>query len=274
MINFNGSLFSDSDRMLSSQNRAFRYGDGLFESMRVVNGKIPFYNHHFDRLTRGMKALRIKTPTYFNPHYLKNEISKVVENQKFCRLRLAVWREEGGLYTPTSNDPDFLIETAPLVDKNFSLNDLGMTIGIFKDFTLRETPISAYKTSNALPYILAAMFAKENSFDEVLMLNQDGNVAEGFGSNLFLVKNKTLITPSVSSGCVGGVMRQIVIEMAQKAKIEVKEMNTPLSIVRDADEIFYTNAVQGIKWVENFEVNTYTNDTAQFLMERLLESIK
>lgn len=149
-----------------------------------------------------------------------------------------------------------------------------MTIGLFNDFRLRETPLSAYKTSNALPYILAALFAKENSFEEVLMLNQEGNVAEGFGSNVFFVKNKTLVTPSVSSGCVSGVMRQIVIELAQIAKIDIKEMDTPLSILRDADEVFYTNAIQGIKWVENFEHYTYSNDIAQILIDKLLESIK
>lgn len=269
MINFNGSLFEEDEKIFNGLNRSFRYGDGLFESIRVIEGKMPFFGYHFDRILRGMKALKMNTPGYFNVHYLRNEISKAIEKQSFCRVRLSVWREEGGFYTPTTNDIDFLIETSPLPDRHYQLNDLGLTIDVFKDHKLQLTSFSNYKTCNGLPYVLAGIFAKENSLEDVLMLNTEGYVAEGISSNIFVFKNNQLITPSLSIGCVGGVMRLVVIELAREEGIEVKESNLTVDNIREADEVFYTNAMQGIRWVENFENVRFTNDLALRLHEKL-----
>jgi aminodeoxychorismate lyase len=274
MINFNGSLFDDNERILTAQNRAFRYGDGLFESIRVFKGKMPFYNYHFERLLRGMKALKMNIPSYLNPHYIKNEISKTIEKQPNSRVRLAIYREEGGFYMPASNNIDFLIESSPLPESKYLLNDLGLTIGVFKDYELRQTPTSAFKTSNSLPYILAGIYAKENSFEDVLLLNTEGSVSEGIASNIFIVKENKLITPSLSSGCVGGVMRQIIIGIAQEQEITCMEAQIKIEDVHEADEVFYTNAMQGIRWVENFEHKTYGNDFTQNLYNFLLLRLK
>lgn len=274
MINFNGSLFDDNERILTAQNRAFRYGDGLFESIRVFNGKMPFYNHHFERILRGMKALKMNIPSYFNPHYIKNEISKTLENQPNSRVRLAVFREDGGFYTPATNNINFLIESSPLPESKYLLNDLGLTIGVFTEYKLRQTPTSAFKTSNSLPYVLAGIFAKENSFEEILLLNTEGPVAEGISSNIFIVKENKLITPSLSTGCVGGIMRQIIFEIAQEQEISCMESNISVQDVAEADEVFYTNAMQGIRWVENFGDKTYSNDLTQNLYNFLLLRLK
>jgi aminodeoxychorismate lyase len=274
MINHNGSLFEDKERLLTGQNRSFRYGDGLFESIRVFNGKMPFYNHHFERILRGMKALKMNIPSYFNPHYIKNEISKTLENQPNCRVRLTIYRKDGGFYAPSNNDVDFLLETTPLLESKYLLNDLGLTIGVFKDYTLRQTPYSAFKTNNGLPYVLAGIFAKENSFEDVLLLNTEGGIAEGISSNIFIVKENKLITPSLSSGCVGGIMRQIIIEIAQEQEISCIESNITVQDVAEADEVFYTNAMQGIRWVENFGDKTYSNDFTQNLYNFLLLRLK
>ena len=270
MINFNGSVYEDDDKVFNGQNRAFRYGDGLFESIRVINGKMPFFNYHFERLLRGMKALKMTIPTYLNIHYLRNEISKVIENMPSCRVRLAIWREEGGHYTPTTNNIDFFIETSTLPDRNFSFNDLGLTIGVFKDYKLRPTLYSAFKTSNGLPYVLAGIYAKENSWEDVLMLNTEGYVAEGIASKIFLLKENKLITPSLSSGCVGGVMRLIVMDIAKEHNIALEETNVSLEMVRDAEEVFYTNAIQGIRWVDTFEDKNYPFDFSSKMYDKLI----
>ncbi len=275
MINYNGSLFEDNDKVFNGHNRAFRFGDGLFESMRVVNGKIPFFNHHYERLLRGMKALKFNVLPYFNIHYLRNEVSKVLENApNISRVRLAVWREEGGNYTPTTNNFDFLIETSILPDKNYIFNDLGLTIGVYKDFKLRYTPISSFKTSNSLPYVMAGLFAKENNFEDVLMLNTEGYVAEGIASNIFILKDNQLLTPALSSGCVGGVMRTIIMEIAQEYSISISETNLSVEMVKAADEVFYTNAVQGIRWVDTFEEKNYPYDFSFKMYEKLLQKVK
>jgi branched-chain amino acid aminotransferase len=273
MINYNGSVFPDDEPVLNAANRSFRYGDGLFETMRTVNGKVPLFNYHFDRLLRGMKALKIQTPTYFNVHYLKNEVQKTLDKMPSARVRLAVWRESGGAYTPTNFNPDFLIESSPLPDKTFSINDLGLTIGIYANFRLQQTPVSAFKTANALPYILAGIFARENSFDDVLLLNTEGAVAEAIASNIFIVKDKKVTTPPLSVGCVGGVMRLYVMGLMQQKGVELAEKNITINDIETADEIFLTNALQGIRWVEKFKDNEFKNEFAIDLHNYLIKSL-
>ena len=273
MINYNGSLFPDDEPVLNAANRSFRYGDGLFETMRAVNGKVPLFNYHFDRLLRGMKALKITTPIYFNVHYLKNEVQKTVETLPAARVRLAVWRESGGAYTPTNFNPDFLIESSSLPDKMFSINDLGLTIGVYPNFRLHQTPVSAFKTANALPYILAGIFAKENSFDDVFLLNTEGAIAEAIASNIFILKDKKVTTPPLSVGCVGGVMRLYVMELMKQKGIELAEKNITIDDVTSADEIFLTNALQGIRWVEKFKDVEFKNEFATELHSHLIKSL-
>ena len=273
MLNYNGSIFPDNEPVLNASNRSFRYGDGLFETMRAVNGKVPLFGLHFDRLLRGMKALKINTPSYFNVHYLRNEVVKTLDKMPSARIRLAVWRESGGAYTPTNFNPDFLIDTSALPDKMFTINDLGLTIGIYPNFRLHQTPISAFKTANALPYILAGIYARENSFDDVLLLDTEGGIAEATASNLFILKDKKLFTPPLSVGCVGGVMRLFIMELAKNKGIELEEKKLSINDVELADEVFLTNALQGIKWVERFKESEFKNDFINELNELFLEKI-
>jgi branched-chain amino acid aminotransferase len=273
MLNYNGSLFPDNEPLLNATNRSFRYGDGLFETMRAVNGKVPLFNYHFDRLIRGMKALKINTPSYFTVHYLRNEVLKTLDKTPSARIRLAVWRESGGAYTPNNFNPDFLIEATNLPDKTFTMNELGLTIGIYPHFRLHQTPISAFKTANALPYILAGIFARENSFDDVLLLNTEGVLCEAISSNLFILKDKKLLTPPLSTGCVGGVMRLFIMELAKKKGIELEEKNLSINDVELADELFLTNALQGIRWVEKFNNTEFNNDFIVELNELFLKQL-
>jgi branched-subunit amino acid aminotransferase/4-amino-4-deoxychorismate lyase len=270
MINYNGSLFEKDEKVFNGQNRAFRYGDGLFESIRVIKGKMPFYNYHFERILRGMKILKMNIPTYFNTHYMRHEISKVIEKEPNCRLRIAIWREGAGTYQPNTNSVDFLIEATPLPESKYILNDLGLTIGIYKEYKLRQTLYSSVKTSNALPYIMAGIYAKENMLDDVIMLNTEGPIAEGISSNIFIIKEGTLLTPPLSSGCVGGVMRQVIFTIAQEMDMPCREENISLDMLRSAEEVFYTNAVQGIRWVGYFENIEYPFEKTQRIYERLV----
>ena len=272
MLNYNGSLFPDNDPVLNASNRAFRYGDGLFETMRVVNGKIPLFNYHFERLLRGMKALKINAPSYINVHYFKNEVLKTLNKMPSARVRLNVWRESGGAYTPTNFDPDFLVEVTALPDKTFTINDLGLTMGIYPNFRLHPSPVSAFKTANALPYILAGIFARENSFDDVFLLNTEGSLAETISSNFFIFKEKKCFTPPLSVGCVGGVMRLYAIELIKKRGVEVEEKVLTINDLETANEVFLTNAVQGIRWVERFNTSEFKNDFALQLHEDLVIS--
>jgi branched-subunit amino acid aminotransferase/4-amino-4-deoxychorismate lyase len=290
-INLNGTLFDDHENVIKLENRSFRYGDGLFETLRSINGKLPFFTAHFERLLRGMKALQFHIPPYFNPHYMRNEVVKTLESMPdykriSYRIRLAIFREAGGNYTPTSYNFDFAVEASALPDAHFTLNELGLNLGIYTEFRLCETPISRFKTSNGLPYVLAGIYAKKNSFDDVVFLDSNlsedaddttglkGFVSECVASNIFVLKENRILTPSLSTGCIEGTMRKTVIEMLSDFNITVEE--TPklrLNDLRAAEEIFLTSAIQGIRWVENFENSSYENTLSTRLVETGLKPL-
>lgn len=259
MINLNGRIFSAEAPLLSTSNRAFRYGDGLFESIRVFEGALPFFGKHWQRLRTGMGVLKFEIPAHFSSEFFQNEIAKLTENQGNWRIRLTVFRSGGGLYTPASNAPEFLIEATPMPGHQFELNPTGLTIGIFDEIRLPTFPSShlpflqSFKTCNALPFVLAGIFKKEKSLDDCLLLNAAGRIACGSSSNVFLVKNSELLTPPLPEGCVAGTMRSMVLDVAKSLKIRALEVAIGPEDLPKADEIWLTNAMQGIRWAGQVE---------------------
>ena len=261
MINFNGQLFSEETPLFLSSNRTFRYGDGLFESIRVFGGKMPFFDRHWQRLQSGLEVLKFEVPVHFSAAFFQNEIAKLTENQSNWRIRLTVFRSGGGLYTPERNTPEFLIEATPLSSGRFELNTEGLIVGIFDEIRLQSfnPPIlqsfnpSNFKTCNALPFVLAGIFKKEKDWDDCLLLNTDRRIACGGSSNVFLVKNGGLHTPPLTEGCVAGTMRSVIFDVAKKLKIKLLETPLVVSDLPQADEFFLTNAIQGIRWVRDVE---------------------
>ncbi len=253
-INFNGKIFPSDQPILSSNNRAFLYGDALFETLRMSEGNIRFLDFHIERLLKGLVYFKYKIPKKYTSNFFKKEIKKIAEGN--ARIRLTVFRSDGGLYTPKNNRPQFLITTSPLASPNFQLNKKGLSIGIFKDIKLPCTPISNLKTCNSLPYIQAGLYKKDNRLDDCLLLNEKGRVAEASSSNIFLLKKNKLITPSLSEGCIAGTMRKAIIQIAQqKGEILFQEKTLTLNALNQADEIWLTNAIQGIRWISQINSN-------------------
>ncbi len=246
MINYKGQLYPNDEALITAENRNFKYGDGLFESMVAIEGKIPLWPLHLDRISKGMQLLGLQTPVHID--WLE-EINKCLRFDSNDRIRWAVFRTDGGHYTPSRNDSAFLIQTYPLKNKP-GLRLSGLKAGIFQDLPLPcGHAIWNLKTCNAIPYIMAARFAKQNNWNECLILNQNGNVAEACSSNVFIVKKRDISTPTLTEGCVAGVMRRYLIEMLNQKGIAVIEKAVSIPEVMDADEIWLTNAVKGIQWV-------------------------
>lgn len=244
-----------SDLKIGIHNRAFRYGDGIFESIRMCAGKMPLWAFHYERLREGMKALRIDIPTHYSVDFFRNEIEKLTGLENNLRIRLSVNRCAGGLYTPLSNIPEFLIEVTPANESHFPKHPNGLVLGWYDEAPiLSKTRLAGIKSANALPYILAAQHRKTYNLDDCLICNEKGNIAEAVSSNIFVIKDGKLITPHLRSGCVAGVMRRAIIKMAKNLNIKIKEQIAmhPKHIF-NADGIFLTNAVQGIRWVKKVE---------------------
>ena len=246
-INFNGKIFPSDQAIFNSQNRAFLYGDALFETIRMSEGKIPFLKNHVNRLLHGLYFFKYKVPKKYTPSFFKKEIKKIAEGN--ARIRITVFRSTGGLYTPKNNRPQFLIEASPLASPHFSLNKKGLNIGIFDAVKLPCSPISNFKTCNSSPYILAGLNKQERNLDDVILLNEKGRIAEASSSNIFFIKKNKIITPSLSEGCVAGTMRKTILKIASEKNYSIQESTIKLPHLKNIEEIWLTNAISGIKWV-------------------------
>ncbi len=270
-INFNGELVPINTPLLDINNRAFRYGDGLFESMRLMNGQLKFAEFHADRLQKGMRALHIENITLFDAWFLKDKAEElaVMNKAKNGRIRLTVYRDSDGLYTPTGNKAGWCMELQADDYSQYILNTRGLITEVFTELTKPLNYLSNLKTCNSLVYVMAGLHKNQVKADEVFILNQNGFLCEAMSSNVFVLYQGHLYTPALSEGCVAGVMRQVVIRLALQHNIPVTEAQINPEILNQAEEVFLTNATRGIQWVIGSGIKRYFNRTSKLLMEEL-----
>lgn len=276
-INLNGKIIDENKPLFTCRNRAFRYGDGVFESFRAFGQEIPFFKAHFSRLLSGMKSLQMDIPATFTEVFILNEIQHLLRVNKFFRsaaIRFSVFRNDGGKFLPETNTVSYLIETTPLNESAYVLNDKGLSIGVFSDFPKVATPFSWFKSANAQIYIAAALSAHSAGWDDALLINEKNEIMEATSSNVFFVRENYLFTPSLDFGIVKGVMRQKVIEVALKNNFVVyDEVAIGEQEIGSFDEVFLTNSVKGIQWVSAYKTHRYFKKTAKLLMEKINNEI-
>lgn len=271
-ISLNGQIHNHDDLLFSMHNRAFRYGDGLFESMRMSDGRIRFLDMHAERLQAGMKALRFTNAESLNAGLIEAEVASLARKNKIfkeARIRLTVFRNDGGLYSPVKNTYSSLIEIYPL-EHGYQWSRKGLIIDVYDEVRKDYGLLSGFKTNNSLAYVLAGVYKTEKRVDECVVLNSAGNMVEATTSNLFLVKNKEIFTPALSEGCVDGTMRKVVIQMARDLSIPLHQARLKPEHLQAADEIFLSNAVHGIQWVVGLGEKRFYSKITRQLFDRLL----
>lgn len=273
--NYNGKLFQQGDNFISPDNRGFRYGDGLFETMVVMDGKIRLTTLHFERLFAGLQILKFEVPKLFTQSFLAEEVLGLCEKNKLAnaRVRLAVLRGQGGLYDAINMQPNYVIQVWPLQEHVFSLNENGLVIDVYPDAKKQLDIFANIKSANYLPYVMAALYAKENKLNDCLILNSNGNIADASIANVFIFKSGNLCTPPLSEGCVAGVMRRFLIENAAVFGYLIKEKSITAEDLEAAEEVFLTNTTYGIRWVKQFRQKKYGNAAAQFIYKRLMDAV-
>ncbi len=275
-IYHDGEFLDSSMPTIHSSNRGFRYGDGFFESIRIINGAPVFLENHFNRILEGLKVYKIDPPERFTIDVIKSELLLLIEKNKISkggRARVTLTRKGEGFYAPDKNDLDYIIEVTEKSDNKFALNTTGKVVDLFPDIKKQINKFSIFKTLNCQLYIHASLFAKESSIDEALIQNEKFGIIESTVANIFLVSNGVLYTPGLVEGCVGGTMRMNIINLAIANGIKVYECNlTPQNLLA-ADEIFLTNAISGIQWVGSYRTKRYFNNTAKKILEMLNESV-
>lgn len=273
-ICYNGKFIAASEPVLTADNRSFRYGDGCFETMRAVRGEVQLSELHFERLMASLHLLHFDAPHTFTRTYFTRLIAELCSrnnHNRLARVRLTIFRSDGGLYAPENNHPNFIIQSWELDRQVLELNEKGLVVDIFPEARKSCDKFATIKSNNCLPYIMAAIYAKQHRLNETIILNAKDRVADTTIANLFIVNDKKLITPPLSEGCVCGVMRKHIIDM----DLPYKVIERPLTIadLENADEIFLTNAITGVRWVGQFRDNNYGNAAAVILHELLHEGV-
>jgi len=270
-IIWNGRAFPADQPLLTGENRAAAYGDGLFETLRVVQGRIPLWPAHWQRLNLGMQFLQLEEPPHWTSERIQREILDSCAHPN-ARVRLSVLRRPGGHYWPESNLCDLMIQIQAMTDPRFHHHPTGLDIGLYEGERIPlQSRLANLKTCNALPYVLAGLFGRENDWDEVLVLNTAGRIAEASYHNVFALIEGELITPPLSESPTAGVMRKTILRLASAWDRPVRESPLKVEAIRSADEIWLTNAVRGIQWVRQFEGQTYTGELARQMTDRLNE---
>ena len=272
MVNFNGEIVGENVN-LSINNRAFLYGDGVFETMKIVNYKILFFEDHYFRLMASMRILRMEIPMNLTMEYLENEIlnlARINNFQSAARVRFTVFRNDGGYYLPNSNEISFLINIKPLENQLYKIENSNYEVELFKDFYITKHLLSTLKTTNKILNITASIFAKENDYDNCLILNDSKNIVEAINGNIFMVIGNKLITPPISEGCLNGIMRKQILNLAKKIDfLEVEEAIISPFDLQKADELFITNVISGIQPISKYRKKYFTNRLANELLIKL-----
>jgi branched-chain amino acid aminotransferase len=264
-LNLNGSFIEEKTPVIRADNRAFRYGDGLFETMKVVVGSIRLKELHFERLFKGMETLQIMLQGFVNAEMFEEQIMKTILKNRIsgpARVRLTVYRGDGGLYDFNNTSAGYVIQVWSLSSSSMTMNENGLKVGLYEGGRKAMDALANIKSNNYLLYALGAIHAKKYQHNDSIILNTSERVCDATIANVFYVKDGTVFTPPLSEGCVAGVMRNYLLTELPSAGYNVVEKETLVDDLMNADEMFLTNAVSGLRWVGEFKGKTYSNNLA------------
>lgn len=277
MVNYNGAIVENSEVLIEG-NRGFLYGDAIFETLKVLDGKILFLEDHYFRLMASTRIVRMDLPMNFTMEYFEEQVKTLLQSKEAAaayRVRFTVFRQSGGFYLPKTNETAFLVTAEPLGNPMYVIVNNTYEVELFKDFYVTKQLLSTLKSTNKMVQITGSIFADENGYDNCLLLNDEKNVVEALQSNLFMLLNGKLITPPVTDGCLNGIMRKQILALARKMEgIEVLEESVSPFELQKADEIFLTNVIKGIQPVTKYRKKEYKTDLATELLKKLNAQIR
>jgi branched-subunit amino acid aminotransferase/4-amino-4-deoxychorismate lyase len=269
----NGKLVREKDISISPNNRSFRYGDGCFETMKWIEGNLILENLHFRRFFSSLQILKFEVPAAVTATDLLAQIRlMVVENHHnhFARVRLTAYRGDGNLYENDGNRLNYLIQSFPGNPTSNVFNEKGFTLDFYYDAKKAIDLFSAVKSNNYLGYSMAAGWAKEKGLDDCIICNAYNRIADATIANVFIVQDGVIKTVPDIEGCVGGLMKEYLINCFVKEGISYKEEPLTPHDILNASEVFLTNANYGIRWVEKIQNSRYTNKVSSSLHQSFI----
>lgn len=269
----NDKIYKEGTSVITPDNRSLRYGDGLFETIKTINGEIQLRDYHFERLFLGIKLLQFEIPKHFTAEYLQIKISELCkknQHNSFSRVRLMIFRGNGGLYD-AENTPNYILQTWD-INSATALNSNGLIIDVYPEARKVCDKFSNIKSNNFLPYVMAALHAKNSKVNDCLLLNNFERIADSTIANIFIIKDGIIYTPPLSEGCVAGVIRRLVIEKFSP-QFTIIEKQLSIEDLQNGDEVFLTNSIKGIRWVKQFRDKQYNNLSVKKIHEYLIKTI-
>ncbi len=263
-VSYNGNLINEFTPIFTATNRSFKYGDGIFETLRVSNHNILLWDYHYERLAKGLHLLQIPFPSNLK-HTIQISIEDICTRNNCsgsARVRVSCFREEG-------EAPGVLIEANALTSVSYEWNERGWTFDLYSGAIKNSDGLANLKSANHLPYVMADRYAREYQFDECLLMNHKRTIADGSRTNVFVIKEGVVYTPPLSSGCVEGVMRRFVLEGLVKLDWQIAQSEIDLDFLIAAEEVFFTNAIIGVQWAVSFRGKRYAWQQTRQLFQQL-----
>ena len=278
MVNYNGKI-TEHTEISMEENRAFLYGDAVFETLKTLDGKILFAEDHYFRLMASMRILRMEIPVVFTQEYLEEQVQSLLSamdgTHASYRVRITCYRKNGGKYTPKNRSIDYIISAEPLNTTVYTMDNSDYEVEIYKDFHVSKHLLSTLKTTNKLVHITASIFAEENNYQNCLLINDEKNIIEAIQSNIFLVKDNIISTPKLEDGCLNGIMRKQIIQLIEKAEnLVLEERSISPFELQKADELFLTNTIQGIQPITKYRKKSYQNVVSTQLLGMLNAKVR
>jgi branched-chain amino acid aminotransferase len=269
-------IYAGNELTIHPDNRSFRYGEGLFETIRLHKGEMPLWSLHWQRLSKSLPKLYFQLPPHFTETRLQEEVLRVAKRNNCvdaARVRITFFKGGGGIWEQPSIPFHCLVQCWPLEKKEFSMNENGLEIGLFEEGRKSCDIFSNLKTNNYLLYALAAQYAKAEKLNECLVLNQHGRVCDATIANVFFVRDAIIHTPRLQEGCINGVMRRHLLEQLRKAGTPALEAVYLHNEIMEADEIFLTNAMYGLRWVKQWGDKTYQSQQSSTIFHRFISPL-
>jgi len=269
-IYYNGNFISKNEFSISIDNRGFRYGDSFFETIKCHDGKPVFWEEHYFRIAGSFCVLKMNPPSEFEIEKLNSIIQDLLIqnnlNLSASRVRITFFRSSKGYYYPEENDVHFFIESEKNIKKEYLINQFGLKTTIYKENMLSKNHLSNIKSNNRLINIMASIYAQENNFDDCLLINFNQNIVESISGNIFIVSDGILQTPPLSDGCINGVMRSVILK---EKSLNILEKSISILDLFNAQEVFVTNVIIGLKWVGSIRSSTYKQERSMKLIDML-----
>jgi len=260
----NGKTQRAKDSIIPPDNAAFRAGMGLIETVLWQYDALQLWDQHFERLSQGMVALHLKMPAHTNQKSLEKEIIHLIKQNNItasARVRIQFFGGGGGIFSDAALQAQYIIEVYTIEERLPYLNEHGLCVGFAEGLEKCHNSISHLKTANGLVYAQAAIQARQQRCNDMMISNNNGHIIESSIANLFWVKDKTIYTPPLTDGCVGGVFRAFLLQKYPEIKLQSVDKDT----LKAADEVFLANAIRRIKWIVDLDGTPLKNSMTYML---------